>query len=180
MLKQSIKFIFSLLIALAHRSYGIEGVNALLLVMPAKLIVPTLRKYGAQIGEDTVIHSPLIIHNADGDYRRLAIGSNCYLGRGIFLDIKDSLTLEDRVTVSMRVTMLTHTDLGESDGRTTLPPSQAPVRLARGSYVGANATILQGVNIREGAVVGAASLIREDVAPGTVVAGNPARVIKTL
>lgn len=44
----------------------------------------------------------------------------------------------------------------------------------------AGATILPGVTIGENAVVGAASVVTKDVAPNTVVAGNPAKVIKTL
>ena len=48
-------------------------------------------------------------------------------------------------------------------------------RLAR---IGANATILPGVEIGEGALVGAGSVVARDVPPGAVVAGNPARVIK--
>ncbi len=180
MLKETVKTLFRFLIWAAYASYKIEGVNALLLLMPAKLIVPTLRKYGAVIGDGTVIHSPLIIHNAGTDYRNLTIGSHSYFGRAVFLDLKDKISIQDNVTVSMRVTLLTHTDAGDSDVKTALPVSQAPVRIDSGSYVGASATILQGVHMHEGSAVGAGSVVLHDVPAKTIVAGNPAKTIKTL
>lgn len=180
MLKKIIQFFFRALITVAHKSYGIEGINALLLIMPAKLIVPTLRKYGASVGEDTVIHSPLTIHNAGNDYRNLRIGSHVYFGREVFLDLKEKITISDRVTLSMRVTVLTHTDVGESDGKKALPPSQAPVLIDSGAYLGANVTVLQGVTVHRGAVVGAASLVLKDIPPQVLAAGHPARVLRNL
>jgi acetyltransferase-like isoleucine patch superfamily enzyme len=50
-----------------------------------------------------------------------------------------------------------------------------PVRLCRGSFIGANAIILAGVTVGENAVVGAGSVVTSDVEPFTVVMGNPAR-----
>ncbi len=169
---------FQCLITLAFLSYKIEGVNALLLVMPAKLIVPTLRKYGATIGENVILHSPLIIHNAGESYANLTIGNNVYFGRAVFLDLKDKITIGDRVTVSMRATLLTHTDVGESKVKKSIPPSQGPILISADAYIGANATISEGVKIGDGAVVGACALVRENVASHAVVAGVPAKEIK--
>lgn len=54
------------------------------------------------------------------------------------------------------------------------------VVLRRGCWIGANVTILPGVTIGENAVVGAGSIVTRDVPPRTVVAGNPARVIREI
>jgi acetyltransferase-like isoleucine patch superfamily enzyme len=48
------------------------------------------------------------------------------------------------------------------------------------AWIGTKATILKGVTVGEGAVVGACSVVTRDVEPFTVVAGNPARVVKRL
>jgi acetyltransferase-like isoleucine patch superfamily enzyme len=55
-----------------------------------------------------------------------------------------------------------------------------PVRIGRNVWIGFDACVLPGVTIGEGAIVGARSVVIEDVAPYTVVAGNPARVIRKL
>ncbi len=171
---------FKLLIRITYLGYRIEGVNALLLIMPAKLIGPTLRQYGAQIGENTVLHSPLIIHNAGESYRNLIIGAHCYLGRAVLLDLKEKIILGDRVTLSMKVTLITHTDAGESRISKIIPPSAKPVRVDADAYLGANVTVLEGVKIDEGAVIGAGSIVRHDVPAFTVAAGNPCREIRKL
>ncbi len=180
MLKKIIYLCFKGLIAVAYKSFSIEGVNALLLVMPAKLIIPTLRKYGASIGEETILHSPLIIHNAGNDYHNLIIGNHCYFGRGVFLDLKEKIMIRDRVTVSMRVTLITHTDAGESEIKKIMPPSQAAIKIEAGAYLGANVIVLQGVQIQEGSAVGAGSLVLHDIPAGTLYAGNPAKMIKSI
>jgi acetyltransferase-like isoleucine patch superfamily enzyme len=55
-----------------------------------------------------------------------------------------------------------------------------PVRIGRNVWIGFDACVMPGVTIGEGAIVGARSVVFEDVAPYTVVAGNPARVIRKL
>ena len=54
----------------------------------------------------------------------------------------------------------------------------APVRIGRGAWIGQNAVISPGVTIGEMAIVGANSVVTRDVAPRTIVAGVPARVLK--
>nr|WP_321513245.1 DapH/DapD/GlmU-related protein [uncultured Pseudodesulfovibrio sp.] len=56
--------------------------------------------------------------------------------------------------------------------------SPRPVRLCRGAIVGANATVLPGVVVGADSLVGAGSVVVKDVVEGTVVAGNPARIIR--
>ena len=180
MFKKIVSFFFRCLVPIAYWSYGIEGVNALLLILPAKRIVPTLRRFGAAIGENAIIHSPLIIHNAGEDYRNLTIGSHCYVGREVFFDLKDKVTLGDRVTLSMRVTLITHTEVGASRLSKTVTASHAPIHIDSDAYLGANATVLEGVHVGEASLIGAASVVLKDVPPRVLVAGNPAKEIKSL
>jgi acetyltransferase-like isoleucine patch superfamily enzyme len=58
------------------------------------------------------------------------------------------------------------------------PEDFPKITVKRGASIGANATILPGVSIGEGAMVGAGSVVTKDVPDRTVVVGNPARIIK--
>ena len=55
-----------------------------------------------------------------------------------------------------------------------------PTTVKKGASIGSNATILCGVTIGEGAIVGAGSVVTKDVSPYTVVAGNPAQVLRKI
>lgn len=57
---------------------------------------------------------------------------------------------------------------------------RAPIKIADKTWIGMNATILKGVTIGEGAVVAAGSIVTKDVAPWSLVGGNPARLIREL
>jgi acetyltransferase-like isoleucine patch superfamily enzyme len=56
----------------------------------------------------------------------------------------------------------------------------APIRICRGAWIGARSIILKGVTIGEGAIVGAGSVVTRDVPAFTIVAGNPARILREL
>jgi maltose O-acetyltransferase len=151
--------------------------------MPMQAVAPVLRAYGASIGERVRFKSPLVIHNsaiAGPYYERLRVGNDCYFGRELFLDLQDDIVIEDNVTISHRVMILTHTDAGSSPLKDeAVQTSQAPVVIRQGAYIGANVTILEGVEIGAGSVVGAGAVVTRSVAAGTVVAGVPARVIRS-
>lgn len=178
-MKTLAKLFFWMLIRLVYAAYRIEGVNALLLFMPAKMIVPTLRRYGATIGEGVELHSPLLIHNAADDpphYRHLQIGDHVYVGRDVLFDLKQPIHLRDYATVSMRCTLLTHTDAGDRPPEwVTLSPSSGAVTVECGAYLGANVTVLENVTVGEKAIVAAGALVRRDVLPGEIVGGVPAK-----
>ncbi len=152
----------------------------MLLGCPSANVAEFLVKYGAVLGSGNDLNSPLVIHNARKGYSNLTMGSNCHLGKQVFLDLCDAITIEDRVTISMRVLVLTHTDVGASPLRVkNLPPQQAPVLIKGGAYIGAGAIVLQGVTVGECAVVGAGAVVVEDVPSFSVVTGVPARVVRS-
>jgi acetyltransferase-like isoleucine patch superfamily enzyme len=181
----AVKFIFWLLIEGVYLAYKAEGINALLLIMPAAMVVPTLRKFGAQIGEEVQMHTPLIIHNASElphqHYANLQLADHCYFGRDVFFDLTDLIRVEPYVTVSMRCTLITHTNVGERPpSLINLPPSHAPIHIAQGAYLGAGCTILEGVTVGESAVAAAGAVVHENVPALTIVGGVPAKPISTV
>lgn len=157
-----------------------RGVCARLQTVSSPLLPDILRAYGASIGEDTDIVSPLVVHNSKGSFRHLTIGAGCYVGPGCLLDLKDRITIGKNSTIAMRVLLLTHIDVGRSAVRFQGYETQhAPLTIGADVYIGAGATLLHGVSVGDGAVIGAGALVRDDVPPGTLVAGVPARVIRS-
>ncbi len=169
---------------IAELFYQGEGIATLMLILPTQMIRRVLNKYGATLGNDVRFRSPLILHNvAEKNGRNyfgnLIVGDGCYFGKAVFLDLKDRIVIEECVTVAMQVTVITHTDVGNSPlSRSIIPVTQAPVVICRGAYVGARATILQGVEIGECAVVAAGAVVTKSVPPFSVVAGVPAKAIR--
>lgn len=160
------------LVASAH---GFDGVVRLLAELDGDDAVQLLARTGARVGEGTRIVEGLVVRNAGTSFSHLSIGQDCHVGAQVFMDLAAPISLGDRVTISMRATLLTHTDVGDS--RCGLPHQLAAVRIEDDAYIGAGATLLAGVTVGAGAVVAAGALVHRDVAPRTIVAGVPARPI---
>jgi maltose O-acetyltransferase len=126
------------------------------------------------VGDDCVLHGPLVVHNAANDYRNLTIGRNVHVGRLVILDMAERLTIEDDATVSMGVTILTHADVGDRPLADRYPRTAEAARVGTGAWIGANATVLVGCDIGERAVVAAGAVVREPVPGGAIVGGVPA------
>jgi maltose O-acetyltransferase len=113
----------------------------------------------------------------------VSIGHHVFVGLDTWLDdqFPELIRIEDDVTISFRVMVIVHDDARRMDrveagaGHGTV----APVRLRRGCYLGAGCTLLPGVTIGERAVVAAGAVVTRDVAPGTIVGGVPARLLKS-
>lgn len=165
----------------AYLAGGMEGVNRVLRRTTKPGVIPVLRMFGARIGDGCDIEAPLVIHNAHRRYVNLAVGDRCHLGKEVFLDLAEPVTIGSRVTISMRAMILTHTDAGQSPlAAGPLRPLRGPVTLGGGAYVGAGAIVLAGVEIGECAVVGAGAVVTRAVPPRVVVAGTPARVLRQI
>lgn len=94
-----------------------------------------------------------------------------------------SVIIEDGVAIARGVYISDHShgfDLPDVFIRDQPLDRIAPVRIGRGTWIGQNAVIMPGVTIGEGAVIGALSVVRDDVPARSVVAGIPARVIRLL
>lgn len=161
--------------------YRIKGINSInkFLLFSGGLTGEILRKFGAKIGNNCDVHSPLIIHNAYKDYSNLIVGEHCHIGKDVFLDLKDKISLESNVTISMRATILTHTSVVPTSPlrKEKLPYSQAPVIIKNGAYIGAEVTILQGITIGEESIVAAGAIVTKNILPHSTVAGIPANPI---
>ena len=143
---------------------GIEGICMEL--RQAIDCAPVLREYGAAVGVAPSIHGPLHIKNAAGDFSRLTIGDQVYIGPDVLIDLADSVTIGDNVSIVARSNLITHIDVGDGPLKERRPRKQGPVVIEDGAYLGAAVTVLHGVRIGREATIGAHCLIRHDVPAG--------------
>jgi maltose O-acetyltransferase len=106
----------------------------------------------------------------------LRLGHNVFVAGGTHLDPDFCWLIEigDDTVISLGVMVLAH---DASTRRHVGYTRVARVRIGSRVFIGAHAIVLPGVTVGDDAVVGAGSVVRHDVAPGTVVAGNPAHRI---
>lgn len=112
---------------------------------------------------------------------KISIGKGVWINRGCefygsMLAGNAHITIGDHCALGPRVRVLSAT---HNYRRLDLPDEAASVTIGHHVWVGAGATILPGVSIGDGAVVAAGSVVTRDVAPYAIVAGNPARFLKT-
>jgi maltose O-acetyltransferase len=141
-----------------------------------------LRLYGARVGRRVVLHDVRFFNLYRKGLAGLVIGDDCFVGDECLLDLAESIELEPQATLAERVLILTHTNVGYRDHplQPHFPASVGPVTVERGAFIGAGVLILPGVRIGSCAFVAAGAVVTKDVAPWTVVAGVPARPIRTL
>ena len=135
---------------------------------------------GYAVGRHTLVFGRIDFNGPGRIARRLRIGAGCCLNTPLSLDLNASITIGDNVSIGHHVVFIT---AGHEIG----PPSRrcgklapAPIVVEDGCWIGAGATIMPGVTIGAGSVVSVGSLVAADVPPNKLVAGVPARPIKSL
>lgn len=120
-----------------------------------------------------------------GESPVLVIGENCKMNDRVHISAHESVVIGDNVLMgsNILITDNSHGSYGEGcEGPDVAPDDReivtSPVRIGDNVWIGEFASILPGVTVGDGAVVGSHSVVTHDVDPGTVVAGNPARPLK--
>jgi UDP-2-acetamido-3-amino-2,3-dideoxy-glucuronate N-acetyltransferase len=136
---------------------------------------------GAQIGEGTKIWHLAHVRST------ARIGAGCVIGRNVYVDtnveIGDLVKVQNNVSVYQGVTIEDEVFVGPCAVFTNdlRPRAQnldwkiTPTVVRRGASIGANATIVCGIEVGEYSMIAAGSVVTKNVAPNQLVAGNPAR-----
>lgn len=132
--------------------------------------------YGCEIGDETRIGTFVEIQKDVRVGRRVKLSSHTFICEGV--------TIEDEVFVGHGV-MFTNDRYPRATTEEGTPQTAGdwavvPTIVRRRASIGSNATILCGVTVGEGAIIGAGSVVTRDVPPYTIVAGNPARVLRDI
>lgn len=132
--------------------------------------------YGCEVGDNTKIGTFVEIQ------KNASVGKNCKISSHTF--ICEGVTIEDNVCIGHSVVFI-----NDTYPRATAPGGElqseadwhvVPTLVKKGASIGSNATILCGVTIGENAIVGAGSVVTKDVPADAIVAGNPAKILRTI
>jgi UDP-2-acetamido-3-amino-2,3-dideoxy-glucuronate N-acetyltransferase len=131
--------------------------------------------YGCSVGDDTRIGAFVEIQ------KNVSVGARCKISSHSFLC--EGVTIEDEVFVGHGVMFI-----NDIEPRATAPGGALqteadwtviPTRICRGASLGSGAVIMGGVTVGANALVGAGAVVTRDVEPGEVVAGVPARLLRS-
>ncbi len=130
--------------------------------------------YGCEIGDESKVGTFVEIQKGAKIGRRCKISSHTFICEGV--------TLEDEVFVGHGV-MFTNDLLPRAanpDGslQTDADWSCQPTLVKRGASIGSNATLLCGITVGEGSIIGAGAVVTKDVPAGVIVVGNPAKILR--
>ena len=129
---------------------------------------------GYGVHSSTTIYTPFSINYG----RNLRLGKNIFINQNCQLLDLGGITIEDDVMIGPRVSLISETHPVEPDSREALIGKSICIK--KHAWIGAGAIILPGVTIGEHTVVAAGAVVSKDVPDRTVVAGVPAKELKTI
>ena len=129
-----------------------------------------LRCFGAKVGEQVVIRPRVYITFP----WRLEIGDHVWLGEGVWILSLAQVRIDSNVCISQQAYLCTGSHNYKSEGFDLVT---RPIAVLSGSWVAARAFVGPGVTIGPNAVVAAGAVVSRDVAPGSLVRGNPAQSV---
>ena len=151
-----------------------------------------------KIGANSIVSGSFIFESKKGE---VSVGNHTYIGGGVFI-CRSNIKIGDNVTIAWGGTVFDHDShsLNYMDRRKDVDDELEDIRMGNNFiknkdwsnvnskpiiicddvWIGMNVIILKGVTIGEGAIVGAGSVVTRDVPAWSVVAGNPAKVVKCL
>ena len=146
-------------------------------------------KNAIRIGAKTTLNGELVTFKHGGE---IIIGECCYIGVGTRIWSAKKINIGNRVLIAHNVNIFDqnshpldsrerHLDqmhIMEKGFQDKIDLNEKEINIKDDAWIGFNVTILKGVTIGRGAIIGACTLITEDVEDFAVVVGNPARVVK--
>lgn len=124
------------------------------------------------IGEKVILYRDVTFY-LDSPGATISIGNKTYINNRTEIKCQNKVTIGNKCAISWDVVIM-DTDYHSVDDK----PYISPVLIGNHVWIGCKAIILKGVNIGDGAIIAAGSVVTKDVPANCLVAGNPARIIK--
>ena len=131
-----------------------------------------MHKIFPEMGEGSRVMAPL-----NGvRFHEVKIGKNVIVMNGCLMMSAGGITIEDETQIAANVQLISNNH--DLDNRNVI--TCKPIHIGKRVWIGAGSTILPGVTIGDNSVIGAGSVVTKNVEADTIVAGNPARVIRRI
>jgi putative colanic acid biosynthesis acetyltransferase WcaF len=159
--------------------YGPNGIGMVLENCPEIFIIPIMKKYGLQIGENSRIMPGIIFNHLAGKkpFEKLVIGSNVYVGRKILFDMTDKIEIEDESMFGAGSMFWTHYGDFSYDS-SDYHEKVAPIRIGKGVLCWSRVIVSPGVKIGDYSRVAAGSIVVSNLDSKSFYGGVPAKFIK--
>lgn len=141
------------------------------IVESANIVAPSLR-------HQVQIHAGAVVNRDCEVIGPVTLGKRSFINKGGF--VQGHVTIGISVAIGPFVRIITDDHELGTPHRRAGQSFTRPIRIGNGVWIGASVTILGGVTVGDGAIIGAGSVVTRSVAPNTVVAGVPARIIRRI
>lgn len=135
-------------------------------------ITTALRLSGADVAPSVLFWGMPLLTGPGAIAGRLEIGELCGLNFGCLFQLDAKITLHDHVAVGHEVMFLTRTHDAHDPSCRGKPSGAKPISIEAGCWLGSRSTIMPGVTVGAGSVIGASVVVTENVPPNTLLAGK--------
>jgi len=140
----------------------------------ARLTTNALRLLGVRIGRASVFWGMPELTGTGDVCARLQIGTYCGFNVRTYFDLTDKITIGDHVAVGQDVMFLTHAHDASDPARRGGAIISAPIEVGNGAWLGARVTVMPGVKIGPGSVIGTSVVVTKDIPANMLVLGSRA------
>ena len=159
-----------------RQGWGIRALGSVFARCPAfvagRTITRALRAVGVRIGASTVFWGMPELVGPGDIASRLNVGTYCGFNVRSYFELDDTVTIGDHVAVGQDVMFLTRTHETSQPTQRGGNVGSAPIEIGNGAWLGARCTIMPGVKIGAGSVIGASVVVSQDVPPNMMLMGS--------
>ncbi|MFE8701748.1 acyltransferase [Cytobacillus sp. FJAT-54145] len=135
-----------------------------------------LKIAGVSVGHNTKVVGPIYF----GPKINIQFGENCWIGKNLNLDGNGFVKIENNVDIAPHVVINTGGHIIGSEERRAGQGISSSIRIGVGTWIGTRVTIINQVNIEQGVVIAAGSVVKDSIPENVLVAGVPAKIKKYL